>query len=232
MAATKIQLANLSKARAVRAANLKNGKKKTTKKVVKKAAVKKITVKTATKKTVKTKKNPTTTVIHYTVKVTTFTKKVGYLKKSGGFDTELRAAFLMNKLNAEKRAREVFATHPDYLHKVEVVDVKKSDEAYRKNPVPASKMLKVKEASALFEDFTGHEADHYTKRELNLPDVALQFGLCDGIMYETVRDNVVEHYIHKFKKSARPLIAASHDGKSLHLVGGNYRFTNRGIVDH
>jgi hypothetical protein len=227
MAATKVQLANLAKARKVRAANLAKKKKSTSPKKADKAPTKKA----GKAPTSGRKKNPTASVAHYVVKVTTFTRKIGYLKSTGGFDTEMTQAQLMNKLYAERRAREVFAEHPQYLHRVEVVDIKKS-EGYAKNPVPASKLLKIKEASALYEDFTGHKADHYTKREINLPEVALQFGLCDGIMYETVRDGEIEHYVHKFKKSARPIIAASFDGKSLHLVGGNYRFTNRGIVDN
>lgn len=56
--------------------------------------------------------------------------------------------------------------------------------------------------------------------------------MCDGILYETVRDGKVEHYVHKFKKGARPVLAAGHDGKSLALIGGKFTFTERGIVDN
>jgi hypothetical protein len=62
--------------------------------------------------------------------------------------------------------------------------------------------------------------------------VGLTIGECNGILYSTVRDGEAEKYIHRFKKSARPLLVASHDGSALALVGGNFRFTNRGIVDN
>lgn len=51
-------------------------------------------------------------------------------------------------------------------------------------------------------------------------------------MYETVRDGKTEHYIHKFKKHARPILGASHDGTQLVLIGGNFTFTDAGITDN
>ena len=36
------------------------------------------------------------------------------------------------------------------------------------------------------------------------PEVALQVGKVDAIMYTTVRDGVTEHYKHDFKDSSRP----------------------------
>jgi hypothetical protein len=56
-------------------------------------------------------------------------------------------------------------------------------------------------------------------------------GELDGVLYTTVRDGVTEKYIHKFRKKSRPLLATSHDGKSLHILGGEYEFTERGIED-
>lgn len=102
-------------------------------------------------------------------------------------------------------------------------------DGYKSNPVPASK---IKRAADLYRDFTGHEADYYQNIPVEWPSVGLTFGECTGIMYETVRDGQFEKYLHQFKKSARPLIVASYDGKALALVGGNFRFTDRGIVDN
>lgn len=59
----------------------------------------------------------------------------------------------------------------------------------------------------------------------------LPVGELDGVLYTTVRDGQTEKYIHKFRKKSRPLLAASHDGKSLHILGGEYEFTERGIED-
>lgn len=90
----------------------------------------------------------------------------------------------------------------------------------------------MRDASKLYEQFTGHEADWYQEINVDWPKVALQVGECDGILYTTVRDGNREHYIHKFKKTARPTLVASHDGQTISLIGGDYTFTDRGIVDN
>jgi hypothetical protein len=64
-----------------------------------------------------------------------------------------------------------------------------------------------------------------------IPKVGVAIGDVDGILYTTVRDGVEEKYIHKFHKRDKPLFVVSPDGKSLFLIGGNYTFTERGIVD-
>ena len=90
----------------------------------------------------------------------------------------------------------------------------------------------IKEAADLYRDFTGHEPDYYEKLQINWPKTALRVGECDGILYTTIRDGVTESYVHKFKKSARPILVASSDGAQLALIGGDFRFTDRGIVDN
>lgn len=103
---------------------------------------------------------------------------------------------------------------------------------YRKNPVAATTERKMQHGVELFEAFTGHEATHYDR--VTLPDmsVCVQIGELDGIAYETVRDGKRQKYFHQFKKSARPVFAVTHDGGALVIVGGRFRFTERGIVDH
>lgn len=107
----------------------------------------------------------------------------------------------------------------------------------RKNPVPASSALKGKrseilEAARLFEDFTGQEVTWGEKHpKPEIPDVLLHIGKVDGILYSTRRDGVNEKYIHKFAAKSRPIMAVSHDGKMIVLLGGSYTFTERGIVD-
>ena len=83
----------------------------------------------------------------------------------------------------------------------------------------------------MYEEFSGHDAKHVDKINVNWPDVGLMVGECDGVLYSTVRDGKLEHYIHKFKRKSRPALIASHDGKTLALVGGAFAFTDRGIVD-
>lgn len=99
----------------------------------------------------------------------------------------------------------------------------------RSNPVPRG--ARVKQAAQLFEDFTGHAADSMDKVVWRVPDVAVQFGRLEGVMYSTVRDGRHEKYLHKFKQKSQPLLGASHDGKQLVIVGGRYQFTDAGIED-
>ena len=92
--------------------------------------------------------------------------------------------------------------------------------------------VRKKEAMERFSDFTGHEVVQEDVVSVEVPEVGFKIGECDGVLYTTVRDGVTEHYIHKFKKNARPQLVSNFNGKQLYLIGGRYRFTERGIVDH
>lgn len=94
-----------------------------------------------------------------------------------------------------------------------------------------SKKDRVDDAIDLYEDFSGNDAEYEDTVEITLPDVAIEVGTVDGIMYTTNREGKEEKYIHKFKKNSRPLLAASHDGTQLLLIGGSYQFTEKGIED-
>lgn len=87
-------------------------------------------------------------------------------------------------------------------------------------------------AADLYERFTGHDAEIIGHVNLPpTPPAVCVIGLLDGVLYETVRDGRTEKYKHEFAAGDRPLLAVSPDGKSLHLIGGRYVFTERGIVD-
>lgn len=62
-----------------------------------------------------------------------------------------------------------------------------------------------------------------------VPHVALAVGDLDFVGYTTVRDGVTEKYIHRFPKQRRPLLATSHDGATLEILGGDFQFTAGGI---
>ena len=90
----------------------------------------------------------------------------------------------------------------------------------------------VRNAATLFEDFTGHTGRVVAKiKKPVYPDAVVVIGECDGVLYTTVRDGETESYIHRFKACSRPLLCSSADGKTLYLLGGAYRFTDRGIID-
>lgn len=113
----------------------------------------------------------------------------------------------------------------------------------KSNPVPpssrAGKRVRitannpdVKRAASLFERFTGHKAEVAGVFEVpEQPRVGVVMGECDGVLYTTVRDGKLEHYIHEFAKSDRPQLVVSPNGKQMFLLGGRFTFTERGIVD-
>jgi hypothetical protein len=98
----------------------------------------------------------------------------------------------------------------------------------RKNP---SQRSDVERSAALFKEFTGHDALHVHRVRVPSPKAMMVVGTLDGIPYTAVRDGKLLRYMHWFKKHARPLLAASPDGRSLAIVGGRFRFTEAGIVD-
>lgn len=87
-------------------------------------------------------------------------------------------------------------------------------------------------AALLYEQFTGHKAEKVGSVFVpDLPPVAAVIGPCDAICYSTVRDGELEKYIHEFAAKDRPLLCVSPDGEQLLLIAGNFRFTEKGIVD-
>lgn len=200
--------------------------------VVKKRVVKKVTP----KKAIPLRKNPIT-YAKYVVDICVG-KNVGYFVKidSGGivFDSEQSAAYLFNGKDGHAYAKLMRDALEAWTKAKKIngtVSVKKFEGgAGRKpNPVPPSKIAA---AADLRKRFTGHETGDIYNVDVNWPTAGLTIGECDGIMYTTVRDSVTEKYVHEFKKSARPLLVASHDGASLALIGGNFTFTERGITDN
>lgn len=98
----------------------------------------------------------------------------------------------------------------------------------RRNPAPRDEIAK---AQQLHRDFSGHEATRGTKVRNPQLRTALSVGKVDGLMYTAKRDGKTLRYFHKFGSKSRPLLVANFDGSSVAIVGGRYRFTDRGIVD-
>lgn len=98
--------------------------------------------------------------------------------------------------------------------------------------VPRLKSTQIRKASALYKDFSGHDGDEieYVEKP-RIPEAVVVIGELEGVIYSTVRDDEHERYIHKFRRSSRPLLCVSPDGDQLYVIAGNYEFTDRGIVD-
>jgi len=106
---------------------------------------------------------------------------------------------------------------------------KRTDVGIRKNP---SLREDVHKAIALGKRFSGHTASKLRRVNLkSASNVRLQVGTVTGIMYLARRDGEVEEYLHRFRSGSRPSLVVSPDGKRLELLGGAFRFTERGIVD-
>lgn len=95
----------------------------------------------------------------------------------------------------------------------------------RQNPV------EMKRAARLQKAFNGSVGRTEHVQIKALPRAAVVIGPLVMVTYQSARDGGPALYQHTFAPHARPLLAASHDGQQLLIVGGRFRFTERGIVD-
>lgn len=97
-----------------------------------------------------------------------------------------------------------------------------------KTKAKRSSAAKVTRAARLYQSF--HEAAPQHVQRVAHPDVkvAMSLGRLDSVTYQTPDGKL---YRHRFIGAARPILAASHDGRQLIVLGGRYRMTWRGIVD-
>jgi hypothetical protein len=107
-----------------------------------------------------------------------------------------------------------------------------SERLKKKVSNPAATAAELERAARAFERFTGEPADAI-EEYLGPPQAgaAWALGPVPEIHYIATRDGETYEYVHKFRRASRPLLAASHDGKLLYLLGGAYSVTDRGIVD-
>jgi hypothetical protein len=135
------------------------------------------------------------------------------------------------------KARHLLGKHHDKLksYRIWVADMiyGASHEKRRVNPDVRQKL---DQAAQKLEDFTGHGATHVERvRTRSDERTGLVIGEMDQIDYRAAREGVeggrMVRYRHKFRKGSRPLLAVSTDGKQLHVVGGQYEFTEAGIED-
>jgi hypothetical protein len=104
--------------------------------------------------------------------------------------------------------------------------------ARRRNPESPG----LQQAARLLQNFSGHPARRVIKvRPRSNAREGLVIGELDLIGYRTKRAGInggqLAVWGHDFGKGSRPLLAVSKDGKQLHIVGGQYEFTDAGIED-
>ena len=89
------------------------------------------------------------------------------------------------------------------------------------------------QAARRYERFTGETAQNLGKVSIpSLPKAVSCMGVCAFIGYDTFRDGKPEKFIHKFKPADAPMVCVTPDGRQILLIGGRYRWTDRGIVDN
>jgi hypothetical protein len=104
---------------------------------------------------------------------------------------------------------------------------------HRRNKHPTKwRDAQLDQAAKKLEDFTGHPVQHLESAySRSSQKTGLIIGELDLVGYRATRDGKLERYGHHFKKNSRPLLAVTSDGKQLHIVGGQYEFTEAGIED-
>lgn len=109
----------------------------------------------------------------------------------------------------------------------------------KNNPRPlslrdhAKKSPDMRAAAKLYTGFTGNAPTKVRRVRVPSPSsrVRLQVGSVTAIMYLARDGRKKVHYVHRFRAGSRPSLTATPDGKKLELLGGAFRFTDRGIVD-
>lgn len=86
-------------------------------------------------------------------------------------------------------------------------------------------------AVSLYESFREKKPKRLDVINFDVPAAVACIGFVEGIDYRTTHGSDVQPYRHLFAKGSRPLLCVSADGRQLLLLGGRYRFTDRGIVD-
>lgn len=96
----------------------------------------------------------------------------------------------------------------------------------KNNPAP-----KLETARRAYRDFTGREASRVVRYKLPDGETGWALGPIPEIHYIATRDGETAHYVHKFRRDCRPLLATNANGSQLYVLGGAYRVTNAGITD-
>lgn len=83
----------------------------------------------------------------------------------------------------------------------------------------------------LYESFREKKPRRLNVVDVDIPTVVACIGYVTAIDYNTTHGSEAQPYRHAFVKGSRPLLCVSPDGRQLILLGGRYKFTERGIVD-
>ena len=144
----------------------------------------------------------------------TVSSNIGELRRAG-FDPAVAAAIAYKSARRDYRKAHKYGGWPRYLRRI-----------------PESTNPLVRQGEKLYTDFMLRQRARVSRvRVPDPPKVGVAVGRIATIIYESNRGGAAHLYRHDFGHHSRPLLVASSDGKHLVLLGGAYRFTQRGIVD-
>jgi hypothetical protein len=86
-------------------------------------------------------------------------------------------------------------------------------------------------AVELYSNFREKKPKRLKVVNIDIPTVTACIGHVEKIWYTTTHGKEAVLYEHPFAPGSRPLLAVSSDGRQLLLLGGRFKFTERGIVD-
>lgn len=90
----------------------------------------------------------------------------------------------------------------------------------------------IRAAVDLYATFRGAAPKRIKAVTFDIPQAVAIMGHVDYVGYRTTYEGESELYEHQFQPGSRPLLAVSHDGKQLLLLGGRYVVDkHHGIVD-
>jgi hypothetical protein len=97
------------------------------------------------------------------------------------------------------------------------------------NPAPDAEMER---AARAYQAFHGERPKEILQLDIpSAPRTAVALGECLAVIYRGRRDGKTYSFKHTFARRARPYLCFSSDGRQLFLLGGDFKVTDRGIVD-
>ena len=89
----------------------------------------------------------------------------------------------------------------------------------------------IKQAVDLYTSFREKKPRKIKRLSVEIPTVVACMGHVEFIGYRTTHGKKLTLYKHDFAPGSRPLLCVSANGRQLMLLGGRYKWTDRGIVD-
>lgn len=88
-----------------------------------------------------------------------------------------------------------------------------------------------RKAIKIYRDFREKNPKVITVFEVDVPSAVACIGHVESFDYRTTHGKKLALYRHDFAAGSRPLFCVAADGRSIWLLGGRFKFTERGIVD-